>query len=113
MRDFAQSCGTAGRDGAAEAEPSQAAVPGDDAGARGGCGAGQEIAAWTSPGTFFSTRGLHFVSGHDPGHGSPPSGVAAPWKPMVGQRALNLPPFWENRTTFPSPLASARLREHD
>src|SRR5437764_12184860 len=33
MRDYAQSCGTAGRDSEAETEPSDAAVPGDDAGA--------------------------------------------------------------------------------
>src|SRR5271157_1363042 len=33
MRDYVQSGGTAGRDSEAEAEPSEAAVPGDDAGA--------------------------------------------------------------------------------
>jgi len=33
MRDYAPSCGTVGRDSEAEAEPSEAAVPEDDAGA--------------------------------------------------------------------------------
>jgi len=83
MRDYAHGCGTAGRDGEAEAEPSQAAVPGDDAGARGGCGTGQEIAAFTSSATFFSAVGLHFLSAYDTGHTSPSSRFAASWKPRV------------------------------
>ena len=50
---------------------------------RGGCGAGQEIAAFTSPATFFSTTGLHFLSAYDTGHTSPSSRFAASWKPRV------------------------------
>jgi hypothetical protein len=38
---------------------------------RGGRGAGQEIAAFTSSATFFSTMGLHFLSAYDTGHTSP------------------------------------------
>jgi hypothetical protein len=33
---------------------------------RGGRGTGQEIAAFTSSATFFSTTGLHFLSEYDP-----------------------------------------------
>ena len=71
------------RSGEAEAEPSEAAVPGDDAALRGGCGTGQEIAAVTSSATFFSTMGLHFLSAYDTGHRSPSSRFAASWKPRV------------------------------
>ena len=44
---------------------------------RGGCGTGQEIAAFTSSATFFSTMGLHFASAYDTGHTSPSSRFAA------------------------------------
>jgi Domain of unknown function (DUF5615) len=50
---------------------------------RGGHGTGQEIAAFTSPAIFFSTRGLHFFSAYDTGHTSPSSRFAASWKPRV------------------------------
>ena len=50
---------------------------------RGGCGTGQEIAAFTSSATFFSTVGLHFLSAYDTGHTSPSSRFAASWKPRV------------------------------
>jgi len=50
---------------------------------RGGCGGGQEIAAFTSSATFFSTMGLHFLSAYDTGHKSPSSRFAASWKPRV------------------------------
>ena len=45
--------------------------------------AGQEIAAFTSSTTFFSTAGLHFLSAYDTGHMSPSSRFAASWKPRV------------------------------
>jgi hypothetical protein len=38
---------------------------------RGGRGTSQEIAAFTSSATFFSTMGLHFLSAYDTGHMSP------------------------------------------
>ena len=44
---------------------------------------GQEIAAFTSSATFFSTAGLHFCSAYDTGHRSPSSRLAASWKPSV------------------------------
>jgi hypothetical protein len=50
-----------GRDSEAEAEPSEAAVPRTMRALLGGCGTGQEIAAFTSPATFFSTMGLRFL----------------------------------------------------
>ncbi len=50
---------------------------------RGGRGTGQEIAAFTSSATFFSTMGLHFLSAYDTGHTSPSSRFAASWKPRV------------------------------
>jgi predicted amidohydrolase len=46
-------------------------------------GTGQEIAAFTSPATFCSTIGLHFLSAYDTGHTSPSSRFAASWKPRV------------------------------
>ena len=56
-----------------------------------GCRNGQEIAAFTSSATFFSTVGLHFCSAYDTGHMSPSSRLAASWKPSVEYRYLNLP----------------------
>ena len=50
---------------------------------RVGRGTGQEIAAFTSSATFFSTTGLHFLSAYDTGHMSPSSRFAASWKPRV------------------------------
>ena len=47
---------------------------------------GQEIAAFTSSATFFSTAGLHFCSAYDTGHRSPSSRFAASWKPRVEYR---------------------------
>ena len=47
---------------------------------------GQEIAAFTSSTTFFSTAGLHFWSAYDTGHRSPSSRLAASWKPRVEYR---------------------------
>ena len=72
-----------GRDSEAEAEPPEAAVPRTMRALRGGCGTGQEIAAFTSSATFFSTMGLHFLSAYDTGHTSPSSRFAASWKPRV------------------------------
>jgi hypothetical protein len=83
MRDYAQVCGRAGRDSEAEAEPSEVAVPEDDAGAPWRLRTGQEIAAFTSSASFFSTMGLHFLSAYDTGHTSPSSRFAASWKPRV------------------------------
>ena len=60
-----------------------AAIPGTMRALRGGCGTGQEIAAFTSSATFFSTMGLHFLSAYDTGHTSPSSRFAASWKPRV------------------------------
>ena len=64
-----------------EVTAGEAAVPEDDAGApralRGGRGTGQEIAAFTSSVTFFSTTGLHALSAYATGHMSPSSRFAA------------------------------------
>ena len=49
-------------------------------------GPGQEIAAFTSSATFFSTMGLHFLSAYATGHMSPSSRLAASWKPRVEYR---------------------------
>ena len=49
----------------------------------GGRGTGQEIAAFTSSATLFSTMGLHFLSAYETGHTSPSSRFAASWKPRV------------------------------
>ncbi|SRR5208337_2361305 len=57
--------------------------PGTMRALRGGCGTGQEIAAFTSSVTFFSAMGLHFLSAYDTGHTSPSSRFAASWKPRV------------------------------
>jgi hypothetical protein len=43
----------------------------------------QEIAACTSPATFFFTAGLQFFSAYVTGHISPSSRFAASWKPRV------------------------------
>ncbi len=48
--------------------------------------AAQEMAAFTSSTTFFSTTGLHFRSAYDTGHRSPSSRFAASWKPRVAYR---------------------------
>jgi len=53
----------------------------------GGRGNGQEIAAFTSSTTFFSTTELHFTSAYDTGHMSWSSPrFAASWKPRVEYR---------------------------
>ncbi len=83
MRNYAQSCGTVGRDSDAEAEPSEPLYPRTIRALCGGRGTDQEIAAFTSSATFFSTMGLHFLSAYDTGHTSPPSRFAASWKPRV------------------------------
>ena len=43
----------------------------------------QEMAAFTSATTFFSTAGLHVLSAYDAGHMSPSSRFAESWKPSV------------------------------
>ena len=68
------------QNGAGAAKGRAAPVPEDDA---GGCGTGQEIAAFTSSATFCSTMGLHFLSAYDTGHTSPSSRFAESWKPKV------------------------------
>ena len=45
--------------------------------------ADQEIAAFTSSATFFSTTGLHLLSAYVTGHTSPSSRFAVSWKPRV------------------------------
>ena len=50
---------------------------------RGGRGTVQETAAFTSSATFFSARGLHFLSAYVTGHTSPSSRFAVSWKPSV------------------------------
>jgi len=49
-------------------------------------GSGQEIAAFTSLTTSFSTLGLHCRRAYDTGHMSPSSRFAASWKPGVEYR---------------------------
>jgi hypothetical protein len=70
---------------AAEAEPSDAAVP-EERALRSGRGTGQEIAAVTSSTTLFSTAEVHFWSAYDTGHRSPASRFAVSWKPKVEYR---------------------------
>jgi hypothetical protein len=63
--------------------PPEPLYPGRCGRSAAGCGSGQEIAAFTSSATFFSTTGLHFLSAYDTGHMSPSSRFAASWKPRV------------------------------
>ena len=65
----------------------------------------QDIAAFTSAATFFSTTGVHFVSAYDTGQKSPSSTFAASWKPRVEYLYLNLPASWKKTTTLPSAFA--------
>ena len=51
-----------------------------------GRGNGQEVAAFTSWTTFFSTTALHFLTAYDTGHRSPSSRFATSWKPRVEYR---------------------------
>jgi len=71
----------------------------------GGRGDGQQIAAFTSSTTFFSTTGLHFRSAYDTGHMSSASRFAASWKPRVEYRYLNLVASWKKTMTLPSAFA--------
>jgi len=47
---------------------------------------GQEMAAFTSPTTVFSTAGLHAMSAYETGHRSPSSRFAVSWNPRVEYR---------------------------